>query len=132
MMKQAETAKPLAGLKGFVPRPVRLGGETLVETDSLSHGEPFPLVLRPKADDLNLAAWAEGSRRFVEERLLRHGALLFRGFRVESSAQFEQFVSALAPDLLEYRERAAPRIEVGRRVYTSTEYPAEQHIPLHH
>lgn len=131
-MKQAERAKPLAGLKNFVPRPVRLGGETLVETGCLAHGEPFPLVLRPKAEDLNLAAWAQGSRPFIEELLLRHGALLFRGFRVETAAQFEQFVSNLAPELLEYRERAAPRIEVGRRVYTSTEYPAEQHIPLHH
>lgn len=131
-MKQAERAKPLASFKNVVPRPVRLGGETLVEADSLSHGEPFPLVLRPKAEDLNLAAWAQGSRAFIEERLLRHGALLFRGFRLETAAQFEQFVSALAPDLLEYRERAAPRIEVGRRVYTSTEYPAEHHIPLHH
>jgi len=132
-VKQTESARPrFEGFKKVVPQPVRLGGQTLVETECLPSGEPFPLVLRPKVEDLNLAAWAQGSRQFIEERLLRHGALLFRGFRVESAAQFEQFAAALAPELLEYRERAAPRVEVGRRVYTSTEYPAEHAIPLHH
>jgi len=33
---------------------------------------------------------------------------------------------------LSYNERAAPRVQVDEAVYTSTEYPADQYIPLHH
>jgi alpha-ketoglutarate-dependent taurine dioxygenase len=64
--------------------------------------------------------------------LLEHGAILFRNFDLSTVSQFEQFAQALAPSLLEYHERAAPRTEVGGKIYTSTEYPADQVIPLHH
>lgn len=132
MSGNESSAPRFGGFKKVVPQPVRLGEQTLVETGCLPQGGDFPLVLRPKVEGLNLAAWAQAHRELIEELLLRHAALLFRGFGVESAEQFEQFAAALAPELLEYRERAAPRVEVGRRVYTSTEYPAEHAIPLHH
>jgi alpha-ketoglutarate-dependent taurine dioxygenase len=61
-----------------------------------------------------------------------HGAILFRNFGFETENQFEQFARSISPELLDYSERAAPRIEVGRNVYTSTEFPPDQPIPLHH
>jgi alpha-ketoglutarate-dependent taurine dioxygenase len=58
--------------------------------------------------------------------------LLFRNFAIDSSSQFQQFARALVPDLLDYLERAAPRREVAKNIFTSTEYPPDQPIPLHH
>ncbi|HYO62399.1 MAG TPA: TauD/TfdA family dioxygenase [Pyrinomonadaceae bacterium] len=121
-----------SGLKVSRRKAVSVSQEKLVRKGSLSPGEPFPLVMEPEVGSVNLAAWAAANRESVERDLLTHGAILFRGFRVESVTKFEEFARALSPELLDYRERAAPRSEVGRNVYTSTEYPADQHIPLHH
>jgi alpha-ketoglutarate-dependent taurine dioxygenase len=111
---------------------VRLSPEDLVKLGYQDPEKRFPLVIEPRAAGFNLVAWAENNREFIERKLLEHGALLFRGFNVESISHFEQFACAISGQLLDYRERAAPRTEVGARVYTSTEYPADHSIPLHH
>jgi alpha-ketoglutarate-dependent taurine dioxygenase len=120
------------GPLGARRKAVRLSSADLIETSCLEGEDSFPLVIRPAVEGANLIAWAETSRAFVESELLRHGALLFRGFDVREVGQFEQLTAALTDELIEYHERAAPRTEVGRNVYTSTEYPAEHEIPLHH
>jgi alpha-ketoglutarate-dependent taurine dioxygenase len=132
-MKREESIESEFGrLRGGARRAVRVTQQAMVCADSLEPGGTFPLVLRPAIEGLDLAAWAGANRDEVERRLLEHGAILFRGFDVRSPAQFERFARAISPELLDYRERAAPRKEVGRRVYTSTDYPADQPIPLHH
>lgn len=133
MSEQLHTTEPGFKKFGAVRRKaVSVTQEGLVKTGFLAHGETFPLVMQPEVESVNLPAWAAANRGLIEKQLLSYGALLFRGFRVESVERFEDFARAISPDLLDYRERAAPRSEVGRNVYTSTEYPADQHIPLHH
>jgi alpha-ketoglutarate-dependent taurine dioxygenase len=122
----------LDGFKTNRRKMVRLSPEDLVKMDCLNTEKRFPLVMEPKDVDLNLVAWAEDNREFIERQLLEWGAVLFRGFKVDGSPQFEQFARAISGQLLDYRERAAPRREVSPRVYTSTEFPADQSIPLHH
>jgi alpha-ketoglutarate-dependent taurine dioxygenase len=111
---------------------VKLSEEDLVRLDFLDPGKQFPLVMEPQAAGLNLAAWAGNNRELIERKLLEWGAVLFRGFQVESVSQFKQFACAISGELLDYRERAAPRKEVTQHIYTSTEFPADQSIPLHH
>jgi alpha-ketoglutarate-dependent taurine dioxygenase len=67
----------------------------------------------------------------IEAELVKHGAILFRDFPLRSRVDFESFVRAISPELMEYTERSTPRSEVTAGIYTSTEYPADQHIPLH-
>jgi alpha-ketoglutarate-dependent taurine dioxygenase len=67
----------------------------------------------------------------LARELTARGAVLFRGFGVDSHAAFERFVRAQTPELLEYEFGSTPRTRVEGQVYTSTEYPAHQHIPLH-
>jgi len=50
---------------------------------------------------------------------------------VKTVAEFEQFMKSIAGDLLDYSYRSTPRTQVSGRIYTSTEYPAHQTIPLH-
>jgi alpha-ketoglutarate-dependent taurine dioxygenase len=111
---------------------VRLSQEDLIKMDYLDIRKRFPLVIEPRVASLNLVTWAESNREFIERQLLECGAVLFRGFNVEGISQFEQFARAISGELLDYQERAAPRRELGARVYTSTEFPADQSIPLHH
>ena len=114
-------------------QPLNLSPDALVKTGVLAGAAgPFPLVLSPGVENVNLVRWAETNRERLQQELLRHGALLFRGFEVAGVERFEEFARAISPELLDYRERAAPRVEVGRNIYTSTEYPAQHPIPLHH
>ncbi|HEX6995510.1 MAG TPA: TauD/TfdA family dioxygenase [Gammaproteobacteria bacterium] len=80
----------------------------------------------------SLCEFAHAQRQPLLERLRRHGAILFKGFCLDSPQKLRKFAKAVSENLLDYVDRAAPRIELTRRVYTSTEYPSDQWIPLHH
>jgi alpha-ketoglutarate-dependent taurine dioxygenase len=95
------------------------------------HGD-FVLRIDAAVPDLDLAAWLHANRDEVLALLDRHGAVLLRGFVVNGPAGFGTAAQALVPELLDYRERAAPRSEVADRVFTSTELPADQTILQHH
>jgi alpha-ketoglutarate-dependent taurine dioxygenase len=118
-------------LKTAKPQILKLSTGSLVEVDSLSPGGTFPLFIRPKAAEVDLAGWTRANRSYIEEQLLQAGAILFRGFKVNSVDMFAEFVRSFSPVLLEYRERSTPRREVGASIYTSTEYPAHQNIAFH-
>ncbi|MFL6335981.1 MAG: TauD/TfdA family dioxygenase [Pyrinomonadaceae bacterium] len=132
----SHTKDPQLGPGEFAPgrrRAVKLSDATLVRTGYLpGDAESFPLVVEPNAPGVNLAAWAAAHRGLVEAELLKHGAVLFRGFGLDSVTGFEEVARAVTPELIEYHERAAPRLSVGHNIYTSTEYPPEHAIPLHH
>ena len=126
---------PPAGAFGVRPRrTVRLSQQELVRVRPLdrSGDRPFLLEVEPAAEGVDLVAWIEAQRGLVEEKLFEHGALFFRGFAVATAEQFQGAAKAAFAELLDYRERAAPRHEVSANVYTSTEFPPDQRIPLHH
>ncbi|HEX7815468.1 TauD/TfdA family dioxygenase, partial [Dyella sp.] len=93
-------------------------------------GQRTPLLIQA-GEPHRLSDYISRSREAIGEKLLRHGALLFRGFAVADSADFAEAVQALDIPLLDYRYRSTPRTGKGRGVYTATEYPADREIPLH-
>lgn len=113
-------------------KPLNLSQEILVKTGGLNGSDaPFPLVISPNVEGVNLALWAEKDRTRIEQELLRYGALLFRGFGLESIEAFEEVARAVSKELLDYRERSSPRSEISRGVYTSTDHPSDQSIHFH-
>jgi alpha-ketoglutarate-dependent taurine dioxygenase len=70
-------------------------------------------------------------REVVDRHLLGHGGLLFRGFALDGPAAFQGFAAGFGHPLLTYEFGSTPRSKVTQGVYTSTEYPPHQHIPLH-
>ena len=117
-------------LKDFAATPVRVSTNELVRTSSLN-GWHLPLVVEPAFDGVDFPAWIDANRKVLREKVKIHGAALFRGFGVHSTEYFEKAVSGFSSQLMEYTERSTPRIQVGRYVYTSTEYPSDLAIPLH-
>jgi alpha-ketoglutarate-dependent taurine dioxygenase len=91
----------------------------------------LPIVARASHSDINLAAWANEHRETIQERIERHGAILFRGFAVRQLSDFENFVDSILPERLSYMYRSTPRTAVGDRIFTATEYPRHATIPLH-
>lgn len=95
-------------------------------------GTPESLrVLSPETPGEDLAAWGRTHAEPLRRLLVKSPALLFRGFGVGGVEGFERFAEAVQPTLAEYQERSTPRTEVSGRVYTSTEYPANETIPQH-
>jgi len=92
---------------------------------------PLPLVVRRAAEGLNLVKWAAANRGFIETYLLRNGAILFRGFDLSAPEEFERLIESVSGPLLDYSYRSTPRTVISGRIYSSTEYPAHQSIPLH-
>lgn len=97
----------------------------------LAPGRPMPHVVSAALPGQSLLAWSEGRREHLLRALLEHGGVLFRGFRVGCVAEFERFITGLSDEVVDYTYRSTPRKEVEGRIYTSTEYPAEQSIPMH-
>jgi alpha-ketoglutarate-dependent taurine dioxygenase len=67
----------------------------------------------------------------IDRHLTDCGGLLFRGFHVDGPDAFRAFAASFGHPLLTYEFGSTPRTRVTSGVYTSTEYPPHQHIPLH-
>jgi alpha-ketoglutarate-dependent taurine dioxygenase len=80
--------------------------------------------------EVELAAWARKNREYIEEELVRHGAILFRGFGVRGIEGFEEIGEAVSKGLYE-RYGDLPREREGGKVYGSTPYPAGEAILFH-
>jgi len=112
-------------------RPITVSAGELVKTSRLPGGGELPLVVEPAVEGVDAPAWAAAHREQVEGWLLRHGAVLFRGFALPTAERFEELARAVSPDLLDYGERSSPRSEIRQGIYTSTDHPADQHIHFH-
>ena len=131
-MDQPESIKSDITKPGAIRRKsISLSQAALIKESFLQAKSDLPLLVEPAVDGLNLAQWAMSNREVIEQRLLTTGAILLRGFNLTTVDEFETFMQSLVGDLLEYSFRSTPRTQVSGRVYTSTEYPAHQTIPLH-
>ena len=130
-MDQSESIKPPVKLPGVVKRRAIHASDALIKERLLDPERGLPLLIEPAIYGVSLPDWAMNNREFIRQRLQRHGGILFRGFNLSSVDEFEQLLRSLTGELLEYSYRSTPRTQVSGRIYTSTEYPAHQTIPLH-
>jgi alpha-ketoglutarate-dependent taurine dioxygenase/acyl carrier protein len=119
-----------ARLRSMRRKGIDLSQMQEVRAGELAAGQALPLVIEPEDESLDLAEWGKKEQNFLGTSLLKHGAILFRGFGVKSAEEFERFASGLCPELFgEYGD--LPRESVGGRVYGSTPYPSDQPILFH-
>lgn len=111
-------------------KKVTVSPEDLTVSEYLSDSH-LPLVIRARTETVDLNGWAQSQVERLRSELTRCGAILFRGFPVHTSEQFEAFVRVISGEPMAYRERSSPRSQVSDRVYTSTDYPADQRILPH-
>jgi alpha-ketoglutarate-dependent taurine dioxygenase len=100
---------------------------------SYLNAQESPMVIQPAlAGFASLLEIAFEKRQFFREKLLKCGALLFRGYQVDSVSKFERFVRLFSgKELLSYAGGVSPRLPLSEGVYTSTEYPAQYKLSLH-
>jgi len=113
------------------PKGINLSQGELVKLSYLRPNETLPRLVQPALDGVELPAWVRSRRDWIEETLHQDGALLFRGFNLKGLDNFQEFVAATGVELMQYMESATPRTELKDKIYTSTEFPADQTIALH-
>jgi alpha-ketoglutarate-dependent taurine dioxygenase len=100
-----------------------------------SHGAQgeLPLVIRPTggAGAEDLASLVHGDHERLEQLLLQHGGLLFRGFDATRAEDLQAIVEADGAPPMHYFGGISPRTTVHGSVYTATELPPGVQIPLH-
>jgi alpha-ketoglutarate-dependent taurine dioxygenase len=91
----------------------------------------LPLLIEASSADIDLNEFVRHHGTALEQQLLEHGGILFRNFGVRSARDFAALGRTLPWPALEYIYRSTPRRSVEGGVYTASEYPADQSIPLH-
>ncbi|MCC5648103.1 TauD/TfdA family dioxygenase [Nostoc sp. CHAB 5824] len=77
-------------------------------------------------------AWLSEHKPEVNQILNKHSGILLRGFhKLTTAADFEQVVSAITANLMDYIGGASPRKVVQGKIMTASEIPANYSIPLH-
>ena len=100
-------------------------------------GVEFPFML----ECLNAAAtlsstlkWLQTEKTRLIEQVEEHGAILFRGFPLESPGDFDQFIASFDFENFSYNRSLsnAVRINYTPRVFSANEAPSGVKIYLHH
>jgi len=97
----------------------------------------FPLVVTPPTTNMSLEqsmTWIAENLSQLELELASAGAILFRGFPINSAETFDAFSAAFGYASFTYKESLsnAVRINFTERVFTANEAPKEVEIYLHH
>jgi alpha-ketoglutarate-dependent taurine dioxygenase len=80
---------------------------------------------------LSATAYAKVHQAHLLDRLKSHRAVLFRGFDVPDANAFEELVEVFHREMLDYRYGSSPRTRMKGNIFTSTEFPSAEVIPLH-
>ncbi|MGB3292549.1 MAG: condensation domain-containing protein [Phormidesmis sp.] len=130
MNKQHHQASQLKKLRRARRKTHDLAQMSLIKTSLLHPETPLPLVVSPTTEQIHLNEWLKENQAFLDSALLKHGAILFRGFSIASVPKFEQFARGLCPHLRgDYGD--LPQEQESRYIYRSTPYPADQTILFH-
>jgi alpha-ketoglutarate-dependent taurine dioxygenase len=125
--KEERARKKLGVIKR---KTLDLAVANLIATREVDCGSGKLLVAEPQMPNVNLAGWAASNRQATEEMVLRHGAVLWRGFNIRTVENFETVAHAMSDELFgEYGD--LPRASVSGNVYGATPYPADQPILFH-
>ena len=89
------------------------------------------LLVQAPPSDQDIAGFVQAHGQEIQSALLDHGAVLLRGFGVNSAEEFARFIDATGLERIDYVYRSTPRTAVGDKIFTATEYPPQQEIVLH-
>ena len=93
----------------------------------------LPLVIQTEhdRDPERLCAWVGAHHEWIEERLRTHGAVLFRGFDIDTAPTFERVARSIDDDLKNEYLGTSPRNGLTDYVFTASELPPFYPIPQH-
>ncbi|GHH80945.1 hypothetical protein GCM10017771_01520 [Streptomyces capitiformicae] len=100
-----------------------------IPATDLSPGRPPLLSVSPGADPVR---WAAGHRDALRAVIAEHGAVLVRGLGLRDPDRVGAVFRQLTDTLMTEREVFAPRRTYANGVYSSTAWPPNQPMCMHH
>ncbi|HWT69155.1 MAG TPA: TauD/TfdA family dioxygenase [Pseudomonas sp.] len=97
---------------------------------TVDHGLTLPMLVQATPGQ-SIHDLAPSIGATLDQALITVGGVLFRGFNVPTPIDFKRFAASFGAPLASYEFGSTPRSKVFAGVYSSTEYPAHQYIPLH-
>lgn len=100
------------------------------------NGGRLPLVVSPRWETsvTFLCSWLEMNRSFLNDMMLKHGAVLIRGFDVSNCGEFERAILSFQPDGLSdcYRGTSPRKLEDATSyVFSAADVPSNFPIAQH-
>lgn len=95
----------------------------------LNPGKP-PILYSETPDDVS--TWAAEHHRALRSLVTEHGSVLVRGLRLRGVDQASAVLHRLAPALMADKEAFAPRRTYTPGVYSSSAWPPNQPMCMHH
>lgn len=100
-------------------------------------GRAFPLALACESPEVDLDAtvdWVRNRRDWLDAKAIEHGAILFRGFPLETPEDFDAFIAAFDYPNFAYADSLSNAVRVVRteRVFSANEAPPSVTIFFHH
>ncbi|MDG2005157.1 MAG: TauD/TfdA family dioxygenase [Novosphingobium sp.] len=98
-------------------------------------GSP-PLWIEPASDKMRsdigaLTGWMDGHHEEIEQALLGFGAIVWRGFPLAETDQFERMMGGFQPFALGYAGGTSDRKSIKGQVMEATRTPSDIYIQLH-
>jgi len=93
----------------------------------------FPTVIRfdeGTAPEV-FTQWYHANRNYLDNCLLRSGAILVQGVDIDTVERFQQVTAALGTKFRDYLDGSYPRRNLKAHVYISTEYDPNYNITMH-
>lgn len=108
----------------------------MIKTELLDPERSLPFKIEHEsgngpADSALLISWYQDNSEFIEQKMMEHGAILFRGFNISTPSAFARLTRGIAPPLQDCLDDNGPRTKITSGIYTSTEYPAEYQLSMH-
>ena len=99
-----------------------------------SEQSKLPLVVSPAAGESgknNLINWISANKVTIEEKLIESGAVLFKGFDIQTPQDFEDVAKAVDNDLKDDYMGTSPRDKKSGFVFSASELPGHYPIMQH-
>ncbi|MFF7372232.1 TauD/TfdA family dioxygenase [Streptomyces tricolor] len=119
----------MSSLSVHDPSAVLVEGPTGAGPDAPARALP---VLSAGSPTGSAADWAARRRDEVHTLVAEYGAVLLRGLGVRSPAEVAEAAAALGIEQMTERERFAPRRSHAPGVYSSSAWPADEPMCMHH
>jgi hypothetical protein len=78
-----------------------------------------------------LTSWVKDHREQLHGWLADEGAVLFRGWQIETAEQYRSAATAMLTELRPYIGGDAPRRTAGDGIYDVTSFPGSEYLPVH-
>lgn len=93
--KRSRREANIKRFKSTQPRAVGAARRQLVKFD-VGPGSSVPLIIQPNLRDVDFFDWVSNNRELIESKLVEHGAVLFRGFGLNTEDDLERFLKAFS------------------------------------